>query len=144
MCSLYEQICVQLLNRNFAYKIEQCGSYCQMNNYKQNEELSLDVLNSLKKDSKISQRLLALKLNVSLGTINYCLRELIKKGLVKAENFKNAKNKLAYMYVLTPKGISEKLNLTKKFLLFKQNEYIQIQKEIKKLEAELQEIEKND
>ena len=54
-----------------------------MNNYKQNEELSLDVLNSLKKDSKISQRLLALKLNVSLGTLNYCLRELIKRGLVK-------------------------------------------------------------
>ena len=51
-----------------------------MNNFKQNEELSLDVLNSLKKDSKISQRLLALKLNVSLGTLNYCLRELIKKG----------------------------------------------------------------
>ena len=127
-----------------AFKIEQCGSYCQMNNYKQNEELSLDVLNSLKKDSKISQRLLALKLNVSLGTLNYCLRELIKKGLVKAENFKNAKNKLAYMYVLTPKGISEKLNLTKKFLLFKQNEYIQIQKDIKKLEEELLDIEKDD
>ena len=115
-----------------------------MNNYKQNEELSLDVLNSLKKDSKISQRLLALKLNVSLGTLNYCLRELIKKGLVKAENFKNAKNKLAYMYVLTPKGISEKLNLTKKFLLFKQNEYIQIQKDIKKLKEELLDIEKDD
>ena len=127
-----------------AFKIEQCGSYCQMNNYKQNEELSLDVLNSLKKDSKISQRLLALKLNVSLGTLNYCLRELIKKGLVKAENFKNAKNKLAYMYVLTPKGISEKLNLTKKFLLFKQNEYIQIQKDIKKLEKELMDIDKDD
>ena len=63
---------------------------------------------------------------------------------IRYSSLKNAKNKLAYMYVLTLKGISEKLNLTKKNLLFKQNEYIQIQEDLKKLEEELLDIEKND
>ena len=115
-----------------------------MNNYKQNEELFLDVLNSIKSQSKITQRSLAEKLNVSLGSINYCLKALIGKGFIKAENFKNSKNKLSYMYFLTPKGLVEKLNLTKKFLLFKKNEYLQIQKDIKKLENDLLDFERDE
>ena len=115
-----------------------------MNNYKQNDELSLDVLNSIKSQSKITQRSLAEKLNVSLGSINYCLKALVEKGFIKAENFKNTKNKISYTYFLTPKGLIEKLNLTKKFLLFKKNEYLQIQKDIKKLENDLLDFKRND
>jgi len=74
---------------------------------------------------------------VSLGTIHYCLTALIEKGYVKTRNFKNAQNKLAYAYVLTPSGMRIKKDLTLAFLKRKQAEYDALQKEILKLEQDL-------
>ena len=64
----------------------------------------LDVLRKISKKPKVSQRKLATELGFSLGKLNYCLNALKKKGLVKIKNFKNNKNKINYIYILTPKG----------------------------------------
>jgi EPS-associated MarR family transcriptional regulator len=74
---------------------------------------------------------------VSLGSIHYCLNALIEKGYVKAQNFKNSQNKLAYAYILTPAGINLKKELTIAFLRRKQVEYEALQQEIKALEEDL-------
>ncbi len=91
--------------------------------------------------SEISQRKLSKKLNISLGMINYLIKELTKKGLVKVENFKKSKNKLSYRYLLTPKGVEEKLKLTYYFLKRKMEEYERLQREIEDLKKELKEEE---
>ncbi len=108
------------------------------------EELKLAIFNSLDVNSNVSQRALANDLNVSLGSLNYCLKALISKGFVKVQNFRKSNNKLSYSYILTPKGIAQKLNLTKKFLKQKMLDYQNLQKEIKSLENELYEGKKND
>ena len=74
---------------------------------------------------------------MSLGSIHYCLNALIEKGYVKARNFKNAQNKLAYAYILTPAGLNLKTELTLAFLKRKQAEYESLQQEIKALEEDL-------
>ena len=84
-----------------------------------------------------SQRVLSQRCGVSLGSINYCLNALIEKGYVKARNFKNAQNKMAYAYILTPAGLNLKTELTLAFLKRKQAEYEALQKEIKALEEDL-------
>ena len=84
-----------------------------------------------------SQRALSARCGVSLGSIHYCLNALIEKGYVKARNFKNAQNKLAYAYMLTPAGIARKKELTLAFLSRKQAEYVALQREIKELEEDL-------
>jgi EPS-associated MarR family transcriptional regulator len=84
-----------------------------------------------------SQRQLAEELGFSLGKLNYCLKALIDKGLVKAENFRQAKNKRRYIYQLTPAGLKEKAAVTVKFLKQKQNEYEQIKQEINQLQKEV-------
>ena len=71
------------------------------------KEDQFNVMRSIQKKSELTQRELAQKLNVSLGKINYCLTALKKKGYIKIKNFKNKKNKLAYAYLLTPKGIAQ-------------------------------------
>ena len=103
------------------------------------EQLKLAIFKSLINDSNVSQRKLADNLNVSLGSINYCLRALIRKGFVKVQNFKKSNNKLSYSYILTPMGISQKLVLTKQFLEWKVKEYKMLRVEIKNLEKELSE-----
>ena len=65
----------------------------------------LKLLKELSKDNKLSQRELSKKLGVSLGSVNYVLSNLIDAGLIRAKRFKNSKNKIAYMYILTPAGI---------------------------------------
>ena len=72
----------------------------------------LDVLRKISKKPKVSQRKLANELGFSLGKLNYCLNALKKKGFVKIKNFKNNKNKINYIYILTPKGIAKKSLLT--------------------------------
>ena len=84
-----------------------------------------------------SQRALSKSCGVSLGSIHYCLRTLILKGYVKSRNFNDAKNKLAYAYVLTPSGLNLKKQLTIVFLKRKQAEYYALQIEIKVLEEDL-------
>jgi EPS-associated MarR family transcriptional regulator len=78
-----------------------------------------------------------MRCNVSLGSIHYCLSALIEKGFIKAKNFKNSKNKLAYSYILTPSGFAHKHKITKEFLKRKQVEFELIKDEIAKLEGEL-------
>jgi EPS-associated MarR family transcriptional regulator len=80
---------------------------------------------------------LAGELGVSVGKINYCLKALIDRGLVKANNFRNSQNKRAYLYVLTPKGIAEKSRNTVRFLQRKTTEYEELRKEISRLRREV-------
>ncbi len=100
-------------------------------------EIDLKLLKLLEENPCLSQRQLADRLGVSLGKTNYCLKALKEKGLVKWGNFSNNPNKLHYMHLLTPKGISQKLSLTIHFLERKQAEFEHLKKEIVLLQAEL-------
>jgi EPS-associated MarR family transcriptional regulator len=94
------------------------------------------VLKILEQNPQVSQRELANELGVSLGKANYCLKALIEKGLVKASNFKNSSNKLAYFYVLTPSGIEAKAKISMQFLQRKMEEYEALGEEIEQLKRE--------
>lgn len=102
-----------------------------------NKSLSFLVIKALEKAPEQSQRALSEQCGVSLGSIHYCLNALIEKGYVKAQNFKNAQNKLAYAYILTPTGINLKKELAVAFLWRKQAEYEALQKEIAALQEDL-------
>ncbi len=92
---------------------------------------NFNVLRKLDKKPSITQRELSSKLGISLGKINYCLKELRKKGLIKISNFKKNKNKINYVYLLTPKGISAKTKLTINFMKIKLKEYEDLKRDIK-------------
>ena len=91
-----------------------------------------NVLRRIQKNPKSSQRKLAEELGFSLGKLNYCLKALRSKGLIKIENFKRNPRKINYIYVLTPKGISEKTKLTINFMKRKMKEYDELKKELKR------------
>ena len=97
----------------------------------------LIILKELSKDKTLSQRDLAKRVGFSLGKVNYILNAVIDTGLVKVEKFKNSKKKIAYMYILTPKGVAKKLDLTYLFLKKKRNEYNALRIEIEELKKEL-------
>ena len=82
---------------------------------------------------KLSERKLSKNTGLSLGKINYCLQNLKQKGLIKIQNFKKNKNKINYIYTLTPKGIIEKTKSTIHFMNLKLKEYDELQKEYKNL-----------
>ena len=103
------------------------------------DETRYRLLTYLAEHPEASQRDLARELDVSVGKINYCLRSLIDKGLLKIRNFRRNMNKLSYAYVLTPKGIEEKINVTYRFLRRKIEEYDALSAEI---EHRRQEVEK--
>ena len=88
------------------------------------------LLRKLSKKPQSSQRELAKELGFSLGKLNYCLNELKLKGLLKIKNFKRNKNKLNYIYLLTPHGIAEKTRLTVNFMKRKMQEYDELKKEL--------------
>ena len=90
-----------------------------------------NVLRKIQTKPKASQRILASELGFSLGKLNYCLKALKAKGLIKIKNFKKNPNKINYIYVLTPKGISRKTQLTVNFMKKKMCEYDELKKEIK-------------
>ena len=92
----------------------------------------LNLLRKIKKKSYSSQRKLAEDLGFSLGKLNYCLKALKAKGLIKISNFRKNPNKLNYAYILTPKGISQKTKLTLNFMKQKMKEYDELKKEIGK------------
>ena len=94
------------------------------------EQDHFDVLRRIQKNPESSQRKLAEALGFSLGKLNYCLKALKNKGLVKIENFKKNPKKINYIYVLTPKGISQKTKLTINFMKRKMEEYDELKKEI--------------
>ena len=96
-----------------------------------NNQDHLNILRKIKKNPSSSQRELAEKLGFSLGKLNYCLKALKLKGLIKIHNFKRNPNKLNYIYVLTPKGVAEKTKLTVNFMMRKIKEYDELKKEIK-------------
>ncbi len=100
-----------------------------MKSFKNNDEF--EVLRQINKHPKASQRELAKDLGFSLGKLNYCLKALKEKGLVKISNFKNQKNKINYIqYVITPKGIAERTKLTINFMKRKMEEYDELKNEL--------------
>ena len=91
-----------------------------------------NVLRKIQEKPKTTQRQLANELGFSLGKLNYCLKALQKKGLIKINNFRKNPNKTNYIYILTTKGISEKTKLTINFMKIKMKEYDELKKEIVK------------
>ena len=89
-----------------------------------------NVLRKINRKPKSSQRELAGELGFSLGKLNYCLRALKSKGLIKINNFKKNPHKINYIYVLTPQGVSEKTKLTLNFMKRKMKEYDELKREI--------------
>lgn len=100
------------------------------------EEMRYRLLKYLEENPDASQRQLARQLGVSLGKVNYCLKALIAKGLVKAARFKNNPNKRSYAYLLTPKGVEEKAAITYQFLKRKLREHEVLEREIEELRRE--------
>lgn len=90
----------------------------------------LDILRKIQQKPNSSQRKLAKELGFSLGKLNYCLKALKNKGLVKVENFKKNPNKINYFYILTPAGIVAKTKLTLNFMKKKIKEYDDLKKEL--------------
>lgn len=95
-----------------------------------NQEDYFKVLRKIQQNPSSSQRELAEDIGFSLGKLNYCLKALKNKGLIKIKNFKNNPNKLNYVYILTPKGMSEKTKLTLNFMKKKMKEYDDLKKEL--------------
>ena len=96
------------------------------------DEKLFQILRLIQKQPNTTQRKLANELNLSLGKINYCIKELKKKGLIKLKRFKNKSNKLENIrYILTPSGISERTKLTINFMKIKMKEYDELKKELK-------------
>ena len=100
-------------------------------------DTDLAVLRYLENKQKISQRELSQNLGISLGKINFILKALIQKGVVKAKNFRNNKNKIVYAYYLTPDGFNEKAKLTVNFFKRKNMEYNELKKELQLLKNEI-------
>ena len=115
-CSFFEHYSVQKLN-----------ILLTMNN-----QDHFELLRKIDKNPQLSQRRLAEELGLSLGKLNYCLKALKYKGYVKIKNFQKNPNKINYLYVLTPKGATEKTKLTIKFMKRKLKEYDELKKELKK------------
>lgn len=89
-----------------------------------------NILRKIFKNPNITQRKLAKELQFSLGKLNYLLKALKQKGLLKINNFKKNKNKVKYIYILTPDGINKKKNMTINFMKKKLQEYDELKKEI--------------
>jgi len=98
----------------------------------------LKVLQTVESTPTASQRELAKMLGVSLGSVNYCLKALIDKGMIKVDNFSKADDKKGYAYLLTPQGLVAKAELTAEFLRRKKAEYALLKEEIELLESQLQ------
>ena len=79
-------------------------------------EESLELMHILEKNPYLTQRQLSKEIGSSIGKVNYCLKGLIDIGYIKVDNFKNSNNKLNYAYILTPKGIKQKIYITKKYI----------------------------
>ena len=101
----------------------------------------LKILNVIKDDPALSQRELSSRLGISLGKVNYLIKSLIEKGLVKVDSFRNATNKISYLYKLTPSGIEEKARTTYYFLRRKMEEYERLEREIRDLQREISVLE---
>ena len=101
-----------------------------------NEDV-LKILKVIKEEPALSQRELSSRLGISLGKVNYLIKALIQRGLVKVDNFKSTNNKISYLYKLTPSGIEEKARTTFYFLKRKLEKYDRLEREIRELRQEL-------
>ncbi len=101
------------------------------------ETTHYSLLKTLEANPNLSQRDLAKRLGVSLGKINFCLKALVAKGNLKINNFRNNENKLAYVYLLTPRGVEQKACMTVEFLQIKMREYELLRAEIENLKREI-------
>ena len=115
-CSLIEQYIVQIMNNK--------------DNDKINHEEYFSILRKIKNNPETTQRELATELGFSLGKLNYCLKALKGKGLIKIKNFRKNPTKINYFYILTPKGITTKTRLTVNFMKRKMKEYDELKSEI--------------
>ena len=100
-----------------------------------NKQDHFEVLRKIQKNPRTSQRELAGELGFSLGKLNYCLKALQEKGLIKIQNFKKNPNKVNYLYILTPAGIKKKTKLTIAFMKRKIQEYDELKAEIEQLKS---------
>ena len=100
------------------------------------------VLQVLQNNPSASQRDLAKELGVSLGSINFCIKAFVEKGLVKVDNFTKSDNKRGYAYYLTPKGVAQKSEITLQFLNRKKEEYELLKQEIAELTLEAEKYKK--
>ena len=104
------------------------------------QDIRLDLLRKLESNPKFTQRELSREMGVSLGKVNYCMKKLTEKGLIKLTNFSHNQNKMGYAYLLTPSGVEEKTQLTISFLKRKVIEYEVLKKEINTLQLESEEM----
>lgn len=111
---------------------------------KHQEGVELKALRILEKEPKTTQRALSKELDMSLGKAHYLLKSLIEVGLVKLSNFKRSDNKIGYAYVLTPRGVAEKANITVRFLRQKEQEFKSLKSEIDRLKAEVSDLESDE
>ena len=107
----------------------------QKTNFETEEPFKL--LREIEANPQMTQRELSSRLGLSLGKINFLIKVLIEKGFIKADNFKNSQNKIAYLYFLTPSGIEEKAKITYRFLKRKMEEYEKLEEEIQQLKKEV-------
>tara|TARA_B100000586_G_C19743841_1_gene274922 strand:+ start:153 stop:491 length:339 start_codon:yes stop_codon:yes gene_type:complete len=105
-----------------------------------NKDIHLDLLRKLESNPEYTQRELSQEMGVSLGKVNYCMKKLVEKGLVKLSNFSRNPNKVGYIYLLTPAGIEEKTRLTFAFLKIKLEEYKILKDEISKLKQDTEKL----
>ena len=105
-----------------------------------NKDIHFDLLRKLESSPHFTQRELSREMGVSLGKVNYCMKKLTEKGLIKLTNFTHNPNKMGYAYLLTPSGIEEKSRLTFSFLKRKVIEYEVLKKEINELQLESKEM----
>ena len=125
---MFNSIYVQSLNR-FIDIVQNMNNNIDMKKINQQQ---FDVLRKISKKPSANQRELASELEISLGKLNFVLKGLKKKGLIKIRNFKKNPNKSRYLYLLTPKGIAEKTDLTINFMKRKMKEYDELKRELKK------------
>jgi EPS-associated MarR family transcriptional regulator len=103
-------------------------------------DIRLDLLRRLESNPEFTQRELSKEMGVSLGKVNYCIKKLAEKGLIKITNFTHNPNKIGYVYILTPRGVEERARLTFSFLKRKIKEYEVLKEEIDKLKQDSEKL----
>jgi EPS-associated MarR family transcriptional regulator len=101
-------------------------------------EETVKLLRHIETNPQATQRELVDKLNVSLGKVNFIINALVDRGIIKLERFKSSKNKMGYLYLLTPKGMTEKTKITRQFLKSKVEKYEKLRAEIEELREKVE------
>ena len=107
-----------------------------MNKKINNSEEELEILRKIEENPNLTQRQIADHLGLSLGKINYLIKALLEKGVVKVDNFKRSDNKLGYLYILTPEGVERKRKLTLLFIQRKSEEFDKLKAELSRTEKQ--------